>query len=145
MSSGRTGGIRLQMAQYLLDSNAFLWAKTEPHRIRRKAFEEIDSASNQLFVSLATLWELAIKSSKGKLPVFEAMIASRPLDLLLSESGFGLLDIGLGHVMTAYRLPYHHRDPFDRMMIAQALNESMTLITSDETFSHYQGLSVLAA
>lgn len=133
------------MARYLLDSNAFLWAKTEPWRIKRKAFEEIDDAGNQLFVSLATLWELAIKSSKGKLPLFAAMVARKPLDLILSESGFGLLDIGLNHVMTAYRLPYHHRDPFDRMMIAQALNEAMTLITSDATFSRYPGLSVLEA
>jgi PIN domain nuclease of toxin-antitoxin system len=94
---------------------------------------------------VASLWELAIKSSKGKLPTFEAMIASRPLELILSDSGIALLDIGLDHVMTTYRLPYHHRDPFDRMMIAQALNESMTLITSDETFARYPGLSLLEA
>lgn len=133
------------MARYLLDSSAFLWAKMEPRRIKRKAFEEIDNASNQLFVSLATLWELAIKSSKGKLSIFEAMIAQKPLDIILSDSGFGLLDIGLDHVMTAYRLPYHHRDPFDRMIIAQALNENLTLITSDATFARYPGLSVLEA
>ena len=133
------------MAGYLLDSNAFLWAKTEPQRIRRKALEAIDGAGDQLFVSLATLWELAIKSSKGKLSVFEEMIARRPLDVILSESGFGLLGIGLAHVMTAYRLPRHHRDPFDRMIIAQALNESLTLITSDATFARYPGLSVLEA
>ena len=133
------------MATYLLDSNAFLWAKTEPRRIGREALEAIDGPENKLFVSLATLWELAIKSSKGKLSVFEAMIASKPLEVILSESGFGLLQIGLAHVAAAYRLPFHHRDPFDRMIIAQAVTEELTLITSDATFARYPGVKLLRA
>jgi PIN domain nuclease of toxin-antitoxin system len=92
---------------------------------------------------MATLWELAIKSSKGKLSIFDAMIAQKPLDIVLSDSGFALLNIDLDHVMTAYRLPYRHRDPFDRMIIAQALKENLTLITSDATFACYPGLSLL--
>lgn len=133
------------MARYLLDSDAFLWVKAEPQRIRRETFEEISGADNRIFVSVVTLWELAIRASKGKLAIFDALIARRPLDSLLSESGMSLLEIELAHIMTAYRLPFYHRDPFDRMMIAQALNEGMTLITSDATVLRYRGLSVLKA
>ena len=133
------------MARYLLDSNAFLWAKTEPQRIRREAFEKISYGDSQLFVSLATVWELAIKSSKGKLDAFAAMIASRPLDVLLSESDFTLLNVNLDHVTMAHQLPFHHRDPFDRMLVAQAMTEDLTVITSDRTFGQYIGLRVLAA
>ena len=100
---------------------------------------------SHLFVSLATVWELAIKSSKGKLEAFGAMIASRPLEFVLSESGFTLLNISLDHVAMAHRLPFHHRDPFDRMLVAQAMAEDLTVITSDRTFGQYADLRILAA
>jgi PIN domain nuclease of toxin-antitoxin system len=96
-------------------------------------------------VSIACLWELAIKAANGKLPRFAAMIAPG-LDALLEslrESGLELLPIELSHVLAAGSLPQHHRDPFDRLMIAQAIEEKLTLITSDAIFPRYQGLRIL--
>jgi PIN domain nuclease of toxin-antitoxin system len=133
------------MASYLLDSNAFLTFKTEPASLRSEAREAIESPQNQILVSVACLWELAIKAANGKLPHFAAMIAPG-LDALLDglrESGLELLPIEVSHVLAAAALPQHHRDPFDRLMIAQAIAENLTLITSDAAFSRYQGLHTL--
>jgi len=135
------------MGRYLLDSNAFLWAKDRPEALRREAREIIQSAQNTIFVSMAGLWELADKASKGKLPEFAAIMERlpEPLEFTLQESSFTLLPIKLAHIATAYLLPLHHRDPFDRMMIAQAMVEDLTIITSDAVFGHYAGLKLLAA
>jgi len=133
------------MASYLLDSNAFLTFKTEPAALRSKARQAIESPQNQILVSIACLWELAIKAANGKLPRFTEMMARGP-DMLLAglrESGLELLPIEVSHALAAAALPQHHRDPFDRLMIAQAIAENLTLITSDANFSRYQGLHTL--
>jgi len=136
------------MARYLLDSNAFLKFKESPQTLRREARETIEDSANQLFVSLASLWELAIKAAKGRLPYYAAMIASGPEALMrsLQESSFQLLPVGLAHALASARLMQHHGgDPFDRMLIAQALEENLILITSDRTMPFYPGLKVLKA
>jgi len=135
------------MARYLLDSNAFLKFKESPQTLRKEARETIEDTANQLFVSLASLWELAIKAAKGKLPYHAALIAGGPEALVrsLRESSFQLLPIDLAHALTSARLMQHHGDPFDRMLIAQALEENLILITSDRTMPFYPGLKVLKA
>lgn len=135
------------MARYLLDSNAFLNFKTDPHSLRPQAREVIESRENALFVSVAGLWEMSIKAAKGKLEDFEHMIAggSSALHNALIESGFELLPIELVHIVTAAKLPHHHGDPFDRMMIAQAAEENLTVITRDSIFSRYSEIRVMAA
>jgi PIN domain nuclease of toxin-antitoxin system len=135
------------MGRYLLDSNAFLRAKNKPQTLRTEAREIIQDSQNTLFVSVAGLWELADKASKGKLPEFVAIIDRMPnaLAVALQESNFRLLSIELAHIARAYRLPLHHRDPFDRLMIAQAMVEDLTIISSDATFRHYTSLKLLAA
>jgi PIN domain nuclease of toxin-antitoxin system len=135
------------MGRYLLDSNAFLTFKAEPHKLRKEAHEAITAGENRIFISLASLWEMGIKAANGKLPQFAKLIASGPgaLREALRESDFTLLQIELEHAMAAIRLPQHHRDPFDRMMIAQAQLEGLTLISNDGIFERYAGLSLLSA
>jgi PIN domain nuclease of toxin-antitoxin system len=96
---------------------------------------------------MAGLWELANKASKGSLPEFSGIMDRGPgaLEFALRESRFQLLPIELAHVAGSYRLPYHHGDPFDRMMIAQAMAEDLTMISRDAIFRQYTGLKLLAA
>ena len=134
------------MAGYLLDSNAFLRSKTSPEKLRKKTLDEICKADNRLFISLASVWELAIKAANGKLEYYARIVAhgSDSLLVALRESGIELLPIELPHVLAASRLPPHHRDPFDRVMIAQAQLEGLVIVTSDRMFTRY-GVRVLPA
>jgi len=90
---------------------------------------------------------LADKASKGKLPEFDLIVRNQPggLDDSLKQSGMQLMPIELPHIEAAYRLPLLHRDPFDRMMIAQALVEGLTIVSRDRIFAQYDGLRVLGA
>jgi PIN domain nuclease of toxin-antitoxin system len=135
------------MGRYLLDSNAFIYFKSRPAKLRQETYETIQNPQNTLFVSAVGLWELADKASKGKLPEFAAIMnrLPTPLEFTLEESSFQLLSLELAHVASAYRLPLHHRDPFDRLMIAQAMVEDLTIISSDAIFRHYAGLKLLHA
>jgi PIN domain nuclease of toxin-antitoxin system len=132
------------MAPYLIDSNAFLWAKIKPQNLRPQARQEIEDSRNVLFVSLASLWELSNKASAGRLKEYESLFAG-DLKRSLDESNFALLSVELRHVMATARLPHHHSDPFDRMLIAQAQLEGLTLISSDDVFRRYQSLMFLRA
>jgi PIN domain nuclease of toxin-antitoxin system len=135
------------MARYLLDSNAYLNFRDNSKAIRKEAFEAITDAENILFVSLASLWEMAIKTANGKLPTYARLIASGPafLEDSLRDSNFTFLPIALRHALAAAALPQHHRDPFERMLIAQALDEGLILITNDRIFALYPGLQLLPA
>jgi PIN domain nuclease of toxin-antitoxin system len=96
---------------------------------------------------MACLWELADKASKGKLPEFDEIMRHQPDGLAgsLLQSGMYVLPIEIFHIDAAYGLPLLHRDPFDRMMIAQAIVEDLIVITADRVFEQYAGLRVLAA
>ncbi len=102
---------------------------------------------NAIYISLAALWEMAIKAANGKLPFYSRMTANGSAALVagLREANFALLGIELDHALAATNLPQHHRDPFDRLMIAQALQNDLTVITTDAVFSRYAGVRVLAA
>src|ERR1700748_261848 len=133
------------MGRYLLDSNAFLYAKERPDDLRAEARAIIEDPANALFVSFASLWEMAIKAAHGKLPFYAELVAHGTEGMInaLRESHFELLDIELRHALAAARLPQHHRDPFDRMIIAQAMAKGLVVITSDEIFRRYAGLHIL--
>jgi PIN domain nuclease of toxin-antitoxin system len=106
-----------------------------PNKVR----QQIQKSPN-LFVSMATPWEIAIKSNPpGRFNLPSTGIIEQALD----EMGARLLLFTLKHTDTLYRLPLHHKDPFDRMIIAQALAEHCTVVTSDQEFSLYEGLQVL--
>lgn len=125
------------MAGYLLDSHAFFWIKTNPREIATDALAQIADPGNDVFVSVAGIWELAIKSAKGKLDPPVQLVDANALLSALQESGFGLLSIQVSHALAAARLPSHHSDPFDRMMIAQAQQQNLIIATRDSMFRRY--------
>jgi len=135
------------MGRYLLDSNAFVRFKVKPHTLQTQARETIEDPGNELFVSVAGLWQLAVKAARGRLKDYEHLFVGGASEILASlrESNIELLPIELVQTFAAARLPPHHGDPFDRLMIAQALERDLTVITSDRHFQYYSGVRLLAA
>ncbi len=119
----------------LLDTHSFLWMTLDLPELSSQARTIIRAPSNRKFVSMASLWELAIKDGLGKLEV------QAPLQELLAGIGktFPLHRLGIqdAHVLAYRNLPLHHRDPFDRMIIAQALSEKFIVIGNDTAFDAY--------
>lgn len=116
----------------LLDTHAFLWFIAGDPRLSAPARAAIEDPANDKVVSAASAWEMAIKVSLGKLSLTE------PFDVLvpreLARNGFRLLPIELSHAATVATLTFHHRDPFDRALIAQALAEQMAIVSADAAF-----------
>jgi PIN domain nuclease of toxin-antitoxin system len=120
----------------LLDTQCLLWWFTEPERLNSNTIEQIVLEGNELFFSVASAWEIAIKVGIGKLPLSEPVdtyIASR-----MQRLGAKYLDIVFPHACRVATLPLLHRDPFDRILVAQAQIEKMTLVTADEILTQYQ-------
>ncbi len=120
---------------YLLDTNVWLWSLWEPERIARKAREEIANISNAVFLSAVTSWEVAIKAATGKLKLPEPPTSYVPRRM--ADQGLRPLAISHPHALAVFALPQHHRDPFDRMLVAQARVENMVLVTGDRIFEKY--------
>jgi PIN domain nuclease of toxin-antitoxin system len=115
----------------LLDTNALVWTLLGRRRLSPAAVEAIEDPANEVFVSVVSAWEIEIKMAKGKLPMPE------PLGEALVEQRFESLPVTLRHVLAVEALPRHHRDPFDRMLIAQAQLERMTLVSADRKMRDY--------
>jgi PIN domain nuclease of toxin-antitoxin system len=126
----------------ILDTHMLLWAASEVDRISAEARAAIEDGSNDVFVSVVTGWEIAIKQSLGKLELPSA--AEHWLPDVLRRTGFDVADVGLGAALRVRGLPWHHRDPFDRLLIAQSLEDGYTVVTHDDAFRAY-GVSVLGA
>ena len=126
---------------YLLDTHVVLWALSEPARLGRKARKIIENPASHLMVSAASAWEIATKQRLGKLPQADALLGaySKHLDRL----GVGRLPVTEEHALLAGRLEWDHRDPFDRMLAAQAMVESLVIITGDPTFAGCRGVLTL--
>jgi PIN domain nuclease of toxin-antitoxin system len=120
---------------YLLDTGVWLWSVGEPSRISHKARDVMADVSNDVYLSAVTSWEIAIKTASGKLQLPE------PPDLYvprrMASQGFRPLAVSHQHALEVFSLPAHHRDPFDRLLIAQAKVEDMTLISADRMFDRY--------
>lgn len=114
----------------LLDTQLVLWAMAEPEKLPPIARRHIDEA--QVFVSAASLWEIAIKASLGKLNFEPESIRTT-----IAPSGFDELPVTGVHAARVKTLPWHHRDPFDRLLVAQALVEPLILLTADAMLSAY--------
>lgn len=121
----------------LLDTHAFLWAVSAPAKLEASTARAIERAQ-LVCVSAASIWEVGIKRAAGRLR------APWPLDDVVARSGFTMLDITMDHATAAADLPLHHADPFDRMLIAQAHTERLTLVTRDEQLAAYR-VPILAA
>ncbi|WP_026842850.1 type II toxin-antitoxin system VapC family toxin [Citrifermentans bremense] len=123
------------MARLLLDTHAFLWWLDDAPQLSAAAIEAISDADNECYLSLASCWEMAIKSSLGKLHLASAV--ERFVSEQLAANSFTLLNIELRHVARVQKMPFKHRDPFDRLLIAQAITEKLTIVTADKAFAEY--------
>lgn len=119
----------------LLDTHAFLWWVGASRGLSRKARSAIGSGRNECLVSIATAWEMAIKVSLGSLRIDGAL--DRFLPEQIAANGFQPLSIDLKHAARVATLPFHHRDPFDRLLVAQALEEELAVVTADSVFTKY--------
>lgn len=129
MTSRTTGSVR-----YLLDTHTFVWLATNDPQLTPTVRAIFLDSAQECFLSAASVWEMAIKSSLGKLtlPVgLEHMVRGGV------DRGLRLLDVTAGHAYHVERLPFHHRDPFDRILVAQALHEGMHLISRDAQLDAY--------
>ena len=124
----------------LLDSHTFLWWVRNDPALRRRARTLIADTGNECYVSHASVWEMAIKTSLGKLTL--PSTAERFVVHQCELNGFHLLPITLAHIGLVELLPFHHRDPFDRLLVAQARLEGMTLVSRDPALKNY-GVSIV--
>lgn len=119
----------------LLDTRAFIWFATGDAQLGEAAAAAIAEPDNEVRLSAASVWEMAIKASLGKL------VLAAPLASILAaaqERGIHSLPISAAHALRVESLPFHHRDPFDRLLIGQALEDQLTLVTCDQAFHHYE-------
>jgi PIN domain nuclease of toxin-antitoxin system len=123
----------------LLDTQIIVLAARTPEKLSERVRRALLDPANERYVSLVSLWEIAIKRSTGRLSVTDADIDQTLIDLAAED-----MPIRRQHVLGVADLPFHHRDPFDRLLIAQAKIENLTLATSDRHFPAY-GIGVLRA
>jgi PIN domain nuclease of toxin-antitoxin system len=116
----------------LLDTQVLIWALRDPKRLAAATRRAIIAGETRVFVSMASPWEMAIKEALGNLTPPD------DLEVRLEEKRFELLPILMRHTRAVAALPHHHGDPFDRMLIAQAQVDGMTLVTSDRQIERYQ-------
>jgi PIN domain nuclease of toxin-antitoxin system len=121
--------------RYLLDTNVWLWSVLEPQRLSRRARTTFSDLDQEMFLSAASAWEIAIKVASGKLRLPEAPTTYIPRRM--GDQGVRPLPVSHQHALAVFALPHHHRDPFDRLLVAQANLESMILMTADRIFERY--------
>ncbi len=119
----------------LLDTHVLLWWHSEPTRLSEVSYNAIRNIDNEIFLSVVNGWEIQIKAQLGKLTL------SKPLSVILHQeqatNDFRILPITLDHVLALDQFPFHHRDPFDRLLVAQTQQEEVTLVTHDPKLSAY--------
>jgi PIN domain nuclease of toxin-antitoxin system len=118
----------------LLDTHTFLWWDSDPERLSKAALELCGDSKNSLFLSAASVWEMQIKIQLGKLKI------DLPLsDLILQQeiNGVEILPVHVSHVFEISNLPAHHKDPFDRLLIAQVRVEGMVFVSADPVIAQY--------
>lgn len=121
--------------RFLVDTHCWLWLQASPERLAEDVITLLEDPANDLFLSAASSWEIAIKHALGKLPLPEP--PSRYVPSRLAASGCRGLSIEHTHALRVAELPPHHRDPFDRLLVAQAQVEGLVLVTADRQFEGY--------
>jgi PIN domain nuclease of toxin-antitoxin system len=122
--------------RYLLDTHTFLWWNMDDAQLSSLARELIANGNNEIFLSAASAWEITIKTARGRLTLPED--PTRYVSNRLSLHGFQALPVQIHHAVQVYKLPLHHADPFDRLLIAQSQIESMSLISVDMEIRKYE-------
>jgi PIN domain nuclease of toxin-antitoxin system len=117
--------------RFLLDTNAFLWWRSGSSRLPTRVSDQIGDPDNDIVVSIASLWEIAIKDGLKKLRFLE------DFEEVMTDEGFALLNITCTHLRALGDLRQHHRDPFDRLLISQSLAERIPIVTNDRAFTAY--------
>jgi len=131
----QTSGLR-SMAKILLDTQCWLWMLATPERLSEASRELVSDRNNELYLSAASAWEIAIKHGLGKLE-----LPGPPADvvpLLMSKTDVRALPIQVSHALQVAQLPPHHGDPFDRLLVAQAQLENMPILTGDTQLAQYE-------
>ncbi len=120
--------------KFLIDTHILIWFLEGNELLAKNNREMIASSRNEIFVSIASLWEMAIKISVGKLTISKPFV-----DVIkqIAEENLEILSISPGHTLQVSTLPFHHRDPFDRIIIARAQVEDLTIISDDPEFDAY--------
>lgn len=122
----------------LLDTHVVVWVLSDPNRLTAKTRTAIETEENEIFVSVVSPWELAIKGPR------EGLHLPDDLEAQVDQRGFDLLPVLFRHTEPIGSMPYHHRDPFDRMLVAQAVVDNLTIVTADRKLTNYQ-VSLLPA
>ena len=120
--------------QYLIDTHVFLWFVSNAKELSQTAKTLIEDGQNEIHISIASLWEISIKTALGKLTIngnYESVIAD------VNDNAIQILPVNFTHTVEQNRLPFHHRDPFDRIIVSQAIVEDMSLISADAIFDGY--------
>ena len=133
--------------RFLLDSHVLLWMALDDPQLDSRVLARLVEPGTPLLVSAAGIAELCIKASSGKLALpFDSGVDARTgFEDMLDRLEVAALPIAMAHAVLLRDLPLHHRDPFDRLIIAQAMCENLTIVTHDHAFAAYEGLTVLWA
>ncbi len=115
----------------LLDTHILLWHLMDNPKLSREISLTIENPQHKKFISIASLWEIAIKRSLGKLEILQPIETLTPAEITI-------LPLTISHISYLEKLPFHHRDPFDRIIIAQAIVEKLSVITNDDYFDYYE-------
>lgn len=120
----------------LLDSHVFIWSYDEKYKLSQTALQAMSNPANTLFLSAASAWEIQIKIMLKKFRLQDSLT-----DVIAEQqkiNGLQILPVKLSHALYLENLPLHHKDPFDRLLISQAIVENMTLVSADASFANYQ-------
>ncbi len=120
--------------RFLIDTHVFLWFVSNAKELSKTAKTTIENGNNEIFISIASLWEISIKTALGKLSIkghYESVIDD------LNDNSIQILPINFAHTVEQNRLPFHHRDPFDRIIVSQTIIENMDLISIDAAYDNY--------
>ncbi|MDJ1168025.1 MULTISPECIES: type II toxin-antitoxin system VapC family toxin [Roseofilum] len=121
--------------QFLVDTHALLWFFTGNANLSDRVRNWMEDSQHQKLISVASAWEITIKQSQQKLTL--PMTAADYIQEKIQWADFDLLPIDLNHFNVLYTLPFHHRDPFDRLLIAQAINQNIPILSKDKAFDSY--------
>jgi len=127
--------------KYLLDTHTFLWSLFSPENLSKDSLNLIEIPENEIFVSIITFWEISLKYNLGKLDLEN--VEPEELPDLAKQTGYDIFNLNEYDVSSFHKLPKHsHKDPFDRLLIWQSIQNNMTIISKDDNFDEYKSLGL---